>query len=80
MIGQLQLSATLSARGKEGEQPGIVKAVPRTAGTYLFGFSKELLPLSLNDREVMFVLRTALMSVRAKFEPKEMLYHGQLAV
>jgi hypothetical protein len=80
MIEQLQLSATLEARGKEPEQPGIVKAVPRTPGTFLFAFSKELLPLTVNDREVLFTLRTALMSVRAKFEPKEMVYHGQLAV
>ncbi len=80
MIEQLQASATLEARGREPEQPGLVRVVPRTAGTYLFGFSKDLLPLAANDREVVFTLRTALMSVRAKFEPKEMLYRGQLSV
>lgn len=80
MIEQLKLSATLEARGREPEQPGLVKAVPRTPGTYLFGFSKELLPLTQNDRDVAFTLRTALMSVRAKFEPKEMIYRGQLAL
>jgi len=80
MIEQLQLSSTLEARGREPEQPGVVRAVPRTPGSYLFGFSRELLPLTANDREVQFTLRTALMSVRAKFEPKEMLYHGKLAL
>ncbi|MES1262428.1 MAG: hypothetical protein ABUS49_11890 [Acidobacteriota bacterium] len=80
MIEQLQLSATLQARDREPEQPGIVKAVPRTPGTFLFAFSKELLPLTVKDREVQFTLRTALMSVRAKFEPKEMVYRGQLAL
>ncbi len=80
MIEQLQSSATLEARGKEPEQPGIVRAVPRTAGTYLFAFSRELLPLSLSDKEIQFTLRTALMSVRAKFEPKEMVYRGQLSL
>lgn len=79
MIEQLQLSATLEARG-EPAQPGLVRAMPRTSGTYLFGFSKELLPLGARDREIRFVLRTALMSVRAKFEPKEMIYKGQLAL
>jgi hypothetical protein len=79
MIEQLQLSATLEARG-EPTQPGLVKAMPRSPGTYLFGFSKELLPLGARDREIQFILRTALMSVRAKFEPKDMMYKGQLAL
>jgi hypothetical protein len=80
MVEQLQSSATLEAKGREPEQPGVVRPVPRTPGTYLFGFSKELLPLTANDRELVFTLRTALMSVRAKFEPKEMMYRGQFAV
>lgn len=80
MIEQMQASATLEAKGREPAQPGLVRAVPRTAGTYLFGFSKDLLPLTVNDREVLFTLRTALMSVRAKFDPKEMVYRGQLAL
>jgi hypothetical protein len=80
MIEQLQLAATLEARDKEPEQPGMVKAVPRTPGTFLFAFSAELLPLTVKDREVLFTLRTALMSVRAKFDPKEMVYRGRLAV
>ena len=80
MVEQLQASATLEAKGREPAQPGLVKPVPRVPGTYLFGFSKELLPLTARDREIQFTLRTALMSVRAKFEPKEMIYRGQLAL
>jgi hypothetical protein len=79
MVEELQSSATLEAKGREPAQPGIVRPVPRTPGTYLFGFSKELLPLTANDREIAFTLKTALMSVKAKFEPKEMLYRGHLA-
>jgi hypothetical protein len=80
MVEQLQSSATLEAKGREPEQPGLVRPVPRTPGTYLFGFSKELLPLTASDREIVFTLRTAIISVRAKFDPKEMVYRGQLAV
>jgi hypothetical protein len=58
----------------------MVRLVPGAASTYLFGFSKELLPLGVGDREVLFTLRTGLMSVKAKFEPREMLYHGKLAL
>jgi len=80
MVEQLQASATLEAKGREPAQPGLVRPVPRVPGTYLFGFSKELLPLTVHDREIQFTLRTALMSVRGKFEPKEMIYRGQLAL
>jgi hypothetical protein len=80
MVEQLQSSATLEAKGREPEQPGVIRPVPRIPGTYLFGFSKELLPLTANDREIVFTLKTALLSVRAKFDPKEMVYRGQLAV
>jgi hypothetical protein len=80
MIEELQAAATLGARGKETAQAGIVMPVPRTTDTYLFGFSKDLLPLTANDREVTFMLQTAMLTVKAKFEPKEMLYRGKLAL
>jgi hypothetical protein len=80
MVEELQASATLEAKGREPAQPGLVRPAPRAPGTYLFGFSKELLPLTARDREILFTLRTALMSVRAKFEPKEMFYRGRFAV
>jgi hypothetical protein len=80
MIEELRSAATLEAKGKDPEQAGIVVAAPREPGTYFFGFSKDLLPLDAGDREITFTLRTALMSVRAKFEPKEMTYRGKLAL
>jgi hypothetical protein len=80
MIEQLRASATLVARGKEPEQPGIVASAPAAPGTYLFGFSKELLPLDGDDREIVFTLQTGFIALKAKFEPKEMRYRGHLAI
>lgn len=80
MIEALSVGATLEARGKEPAGAGIVRAAPRTADTYLFGFSKDLLPLTAADREVVFILRTGLMEVKAKFELREMIYRGKLAL
>ena len=80
MLEELSGSATLSARGKDPEQPGIVRPLARNPGVYLFGFGKDLLPLGPADREVTFVLTTALMAVKAKFEPKEMMYRGKLSL
>ena len=80
MIEQLKASATLAARGKEPEQPGLVAPAPRAPATYLFGFSKELLPLDGDDHEILFTLHTGLISLRAKFEPREMRYRGHFAI
>jgi hypothetical protein len=76
----LQAAAYLEARGKEPAQAGVVRLAPKATQTWLFGFSKEFLTLEPTDREVQFTLHTALVSLRAKFEPKAMLYKGKLAV
>jgi hypothetical protein len=78
MLEELSGSATLSARGKEPAQPGTVRPLPKNPGTYLFGFSKDLIQIAPTDREVAFALQTALMTVKAKFEPREMVYRGKL--
>ena len=70
--------ATLRAKGKEPLDAGAVH-VSRT-GEVLFGFSKELLPLGANDKDVEFNLETPDYVINAKFEPKEMIYRGALAL
>jgi hypothetical protein len=79
-LDELQAAATLEAPGKEPVGAGLVRGLKGVEATYLFGFSKELLPLSVSDREVQFTLRTARVSVKAKFVPREMTYRGQLAL
>jgi hypothetical protein len=79
-LGELQGAATLEAPGKDPVGAGIVKHVPGSQNNYMFGFARELLPLSGGEKEVQFILRTARVSVKAKFEPKNMLYRGKLAV
>jgi hypothetical protein len=79
MIEGLKGGATLEVRGKEPEQAGVVTSGP-VAGTYLFGFSKEFLTIGPNDKDILFTLQTGLMTVKAKFQPKEMMYRGKLAL
>jgi hypothetical protein len=78
-IQPLTASATLEAKGKEPVQAGVVVRA-RDVETILFGFSRELLPLTVRDREVLFSLDTDQVAVKAKFDPKEMIYRGQLAL
>lgn len=62
-------------------QPGLVqKPISSGPGSILFGFSKELLRLDADDREVLFTTRLGRSPIQAKFVPKEMLYRGKLAV
>jgi len=76
----LQSAATLEAKDKEPAQAGVVRLAPKAATTWLFGFSKDLLTIDARDREVTFTLHTALVSLRAKFEPKTMVYRGKPAL
>ena len=79
-LAELQGAATLESPGKDPVGSGLVRHVPGSQNNYLFGFSRELFPLTGSEKEVQFVLHTARVSVKAKFEPKSMLYRGKLAV
>jgi hypothetical protein len=47
---------------------------------YLFGFSKEGLSLNREEKEVVFTTHMGNLAFTAKFNPRDMLYHGELAV
>jgi len=71
---------TLQPKGKELAQAGVVQQQTSSNSNLLFGFSKDSLTLTKDDKEVLFSTTLGRLVVRAKFNPKEMLYHGQLAV
>lgn len=80
-LDKLEAGAELSAKGKPPVQAGVVA---QRNNSYLFGFSKELMPLTTADKEVQFIVRTGPdlkgTLVRATFTPKEMVYRGTLAL
>ena len=75
----LKNSATLSAKGKQPAQPGLVEYT-KSGATVLFGFEKDFLNLTAADKDVQFFLDSGDLELKARFEPKEMMYHGQLAL
>jgi hypothetical protein len=79
LVDWLKNSATLSAKSKDPVQAGVV-ATSRGGSIVLFGFLKELLPLTEKDTGVVFALDTNQLALKAKFEPKEMMYQGKLAL
>ena len=80
-IDRLSDGSELSARGKPAIQPGFVR---QRNASWLFAFSKDLMPLDVNDKDVQFVVHTganlSVTLVRATFNPKEMIYRGMLAL
>ncbi len=82
-LDRLEDGANLSARGKSAIQPG-PGMVRRRNNSILFGFSRELMPLEANDKDVQFTVRVgpslSATLVRAVFNPKDMLYRGTLAL
>jgi hypothetical protein len=80
-LDRLAAASDLSAKGKPPIQAGLVR---QRNNTYLFGFSKELMPLDARDKDVQFTVRTGAnltaTLLRATFNPAEMIYRGTLAL
>ncbi len=74
---QLKQFTRLQPKGKEIAQPGVVE---QQGGTYLFGFSKDSLDLSADDKEFDFATQMGALMVKTKFTSKEMFYRGRLAL
>jgi hypothetical protein len=79
-LDNLKQFTTLQPKGKELAQAGVVQQQTSSNSNLLFGFSKDSLTLTKQDKEVLFSTTLGRLVIRAKFNPKEMLYHGQLAV
>jgi hypothetical protein len=79
-VERLKGLSSLEARGRDPVQAGVVTRQIATGSSFLFGFSKELLPLETRDTDFLFTTTLGRLVVKAHFVPKEMLYHGELAV
>jgi hypothetical protein len=76
-VDELKQYTILQPKGRDLAQAGIVK---RKLGNYYFGFSKELITLDSGEHEVDFETRIGRLTIKAKFNMKEMMYKGKLAV
>jgi hypothetical protein len=72
-------SVTLAAKGKDPQHADLVMQSSDKV-LLIFGFPKEVLPLTASDKDVEFSMRLGPMTIKAKFEPKEMMYKGALSV
>ena len=79
-LDNLKSLSSLQIKGKDLVQAGVVQRQVGTGSTILFGFAKEMLPIEKRDGEVLFATQIGRLIVKTHFTPKEMLYHGVLAV
>jgi|SRR5579863_3961286 len=80
MLDQIKSLTYLQPKGRDGAQPGVAQQQPSSGSTVLFGFSKEILALRPEDKEVTFSTKLGRMNVKTKFNLKDMMYHGELAL
>jgi hypothetical protein len=79
-LDRLKGLSSLEPRGRDPVQAGVVARQISTGSSFLFGFSRELLPLEARDTDFLFTTQLGRLMIKAHFLPKEMLYHGELAV
>lgn len=72
-------SMTATLKLHSGRSVGVGSILPGKATT-LFGFSKELFPLSVADKEVLFALESSEYTIQTYFNLREMTYRGKLAL
>jgi hypothetical protein len=61
-------------------RPSAVRELVRNSVVYAFGFPKSSVPIDADTAEVDFETQFGRWWIQAKFKPKDMLYHGQLAL
>jgi len=79
-LDRLKGLSSLRPKGRDVVQAGVVTRQIGAGSSFLFGFSRELLPLDTRDADISFTTQLGRLLVKAGFLPKEMLYHGELAV
>jgi hypothetical protein len=78
---RLLQAVSLAAKGRDPQTPDVVVGMQNSGvQTLIFGFAKASFPLTAGDKDVEFAMKTGMMTIKAKFEPKEMMYKGALTV
>lgn len=79
-VEQMKDTATLRVKGQEPIMAGAVEPVHGSTNGYWIGFERDLLPLRPADREIVFSVKAGILLIQAKFDTRQMMYRGKLAV
>jgi phosphohistidine phosphatase SixA len=78
-VEKLTHAATLSLKGHDPEIADLVRQANGNQ-TLIFGFPKQALAIAATDKDAQFTMKLGTLTIKAKFEPKEMMYKGELSV
>ena len=73
----------LEPKGKSAAQPSVVQKGPVSSSamtSLLFGFPRDVVALTADDREVTFTTKLGPLEVKTRFNLKDMLYRKELAL
>jgi hypothetical protein len=77
---KLRAASSLHLKGHDALEAAVVKHADGGRDVVLFGFSREGLEISREDKEVVFATTINRIPLSAKFNPREMVYRGELAL
>jgi hypothetical protein len=81
LLDRLKQVTFLEPKGRRDAQPGIVQQpVSGAYGSVWFGFDRDFLNLKAEDKEVSFTSQFGQLTIKAKFNLKDMMYKGDLAI
>ena len=75
----LKALTSLQVKGKDAVQPGVIEPDKNETSTLYFGFLPQMLDLD-GDKTVTFATTMSPLSVKVKFELKQMKFKGELAL
>jgi hypothetical protein len=80
-LDRLKQVTFLEPKGRRDAQPGVVQQpVTGAYGSVWFGFDRDFLNLKAEDKEASFTTQFGQMTIKAKFNLKDMMFKGELAV
>ena len=78
-LERLRQITTLQIKNRQPLEAASVQVQHENGTVYLFGFAKEGLSLTRDEKEVLFTTHMGNLAFSAKFNPREMLFHGELS-
>jgi hypothetical protein len=79
-IDRLRQVTALVTKNRQPLEAAGAQVQRENGAVYLFGFAREGLPITTDEKEVVFTTHMGSLAFTAKFNPKDMPYHGELAV
>ena len=79
MVAKLMQAVTLTAKGRD-PQVAVTVLQTKASQALIFGFERKSLQLTEADKDILFTIKLGMLTAKAKFDPKDMMFDGKLAL